>query len=56
MIWIKPVASHAETADPVIDRVFTWSIIPVRYWPTSSMVEQMTLNHLVQGSSPWSVT
>ena len=39
-----------------IDRLFTSGIILVRKRPTSSMVEQMTLNHLVQGSSPWSVT
>ncbi len=48
--------SFSGTTVPLIDRLFTWSIILVRKRPTSSMVEQMTLNHLVQGSSPWSVT
>jgi len=44
---MKPSASDSGMADPVIDRVFTWSIIPVRKRPTSSMVEQMTLKRAV---------
>ena len=40
----------------LLTRRFLCGIIPCASRPTSSMVEQLTLNQLVQGSSPWSVT
>lgn len=53
---MKPIASTSGTAVPVIDRVFTWSIIPVRKRPRSSMAEQLPLKQFVEGSSPPGVT
>lgn len=32
------------------------SFSPLVFWFPSSMVEQLTLNQLVQGSSPWGTT
>ena len=52
----KLPASFSGTAVPVIDRLFTWSIIPVRKRPRSSMAEQLPLKQFVEGSSPPGVT
>ena len=52
----QPYHGTADGRSRVIDSPLPSGIIPCASWLRSSMVEQLTLNQLVEGSNPPGVT